>query len=202
MAAAAVVAFSRAIDAGFEGHDRARKDVALGALRSRDDFKKQMARLAEIAKGPEWLTDLGAAKRQAAMQGKDLFICFSGSDWCPWCRLFKTTVLDRPTFARYAARNFVLVELDDPQHTAQPPNAAIRDALERKWFVNVVPVVMLADARGRAYAHVDNSASDEDRRDYTENLDRLRQSRAIRDELLSRAAPPRASSEPGISTGP
>jgi WD40 repeat protein/Flp pilus assembly protein TadD/predicted Ser/Thr protein kinase len=188
VAAAAVVAFSQAIDAGFEGLDRARKDLALGAIRSRDDFKVQMARLEEIAKGPEWLTDLEAAKSRAAVQGKDLFIYFTGSDWCPWCHLFKTTVLDRPTFARYAARHFVLVELDDPRHTAQPPNSAIRQALERKWLIDGVPVVMLADARCRAYARIENSASEESRRAYTENLERLRQSRATRDERLLRAA--------------
>jgi WD40 repeat protein len=188
VAAAAVVAFSQAIDAGFEGLDQARKDIALGAIRSRGDFKAQMARLEEIAKGPEWLTDLEAAKGRAAVQGKDLFIYFTGSDWCPWCRLLKTTVFDRPTFARYAALHFVLVELDDPRQTAQPPNSAIRQALERKWLVDSVPIVMLADARCRAYARLENSASEESRRAYTENLERLRQSRATRDERLSRAA--------------
>jgi len=187
VAAAAVVAFSQAIDAGFEGLDQARKDVALGAIRSRDDFKAQMARLEEIAKGPEWLTDLDAAKSRAAMQGKDLFICFTGLDWCPWCRLLKTAVFDRPAFKQYAARHFVLVELDDPRHTAQPPNSAVRQALERKWLIDGVPIVMLADARGRAYARLENSASEDSRRAYTENLERLRQSRATRDERLLRA---------------
>ena len=40
-AAAAVAALSRAIDAGFKGHDRALKEAVLDPLRSRDDFKKQ-----------------------------------------------------------------------------------------------------------------------------------------------------------------
>ena len=102
---------------GFEGHDRAKKDAALDPVRSRDDFKKLMARLAELSKGAEWLTDLEAAKRQAAAEGKDLFIYFSGSDWCPWCLLLKRTVFDRPAFARYAARNFVLLQLDNPQRS-------------------------------------------------------------------------------------
>lgn len=46
-AAAAVAALSRAIDAGFKGHDRALKEAVLDPLRSRDDFKKQMTRLGE-----------------------------------------------------------------------------------------------------------------------------------------------------------
>jgi len=187
-AGTAVAAFSRAIDAGFEGHDRAKKDAALDPLRSRDDFKKLMARLAELSKGAEWLTDFDAAKRQAAAQGKDIFIYFSGSDWCPWCLLIKRTVFDRPAFARYAARNFVLLQLDNPQRTAPPANAATRDALVRKWQVNGVPTVILADARGRPYADVANSGSEEDRRNYTGILDRHRQARDARDRSLLLAA--------------
>jgi tetratricopeptide (TPR) repeat protein len=187
-AAAAVAALSRAIDAGFEGLDRARKDRALDPIRSRDDFRKQLARLAEIAQGPEWLTDLDAARRQAAAQGKDLFIYFSGSDWCPWCLLFKRTILDKPAFTRYAARNLVLLQLDDPQRSAAPANAAVRAALERKWRVYSVPKVILADAGGRAYAEVPYAGSQEEPGKYTETLERLRQARAARDESLSRAA--------------
>ncbi len=187
-AGAAVAAFSRAIDLGFEGHDRAKKDAALDPVRSREDFKKLMARLAELSKGGEWLTDLGAAKRQAAAEGKDLFIYFSGSDWCPWCLLLKRSVFDRPAFARYAARNFVLLLLDNPQRSAPPANAAVRDALTRRWQVNAVPTVFLADARGRPYAHVANSASEEDRRNYTGILDGHRQTRDARDQSLKLAA--------------
>ena len=186
-AGAAVSALARAIDAGFEGHDRALKDAAFDPLRSRDEFKKQMARLAELSRGPEWLTDFDAARRQAAEQGKDLFLYFSGSDWCPWCHLFKRTVLDRPAFARYAARNLVLVQFDSPSARAPPANAATRDALWRRWRLYGVPTIILADARGRPYA--DGSASSEqDRQNYVGVLERLRQVRTARDQSLSRAA--------------
>jgi tetratricopeptide (TPR) repeat protein len=187
-AAAAIAALTRAIDAGFEAYDRAVKDRALDPLRSRDDFKRQMARLAEIGKGAEWLTDLETAKRQAVAQGKDLFVYFSGSDWCPWCLLFRRTILDKPAFARYAARNFVLVQMDDPHRSAPPANAAIRIPLERRWQVYAIPKVILADSRGRAYAEVPYGGGQEEPVKYTEKLDRLRQERAARDEALSRAA--------------
>src|SRR5262249_17518755 len=50
-------------------------------------------------------------------------------------------------------------------------------------------IVILADARRRAYARVENDSSEEGRRTYTANLDRLRQARAARDEAFARAAP-------------
>ena len=187
-AADAVAALSRAIDAGFEGHDRATKETSLEPLRSRDDFKAQMARLAEISRGPEWLTDLADAKRRAAARGKDLLVYFSGSDWCPWCHLLKKSVFDRRPFAQYAARHLVLVQLDEPHRGAPPKNADVRDALTRRWGVYSVPSVFLADAEGRPYATVEGTASEQGRSHYTEDLDRLRGHRTARDEALSRAA--------------
>jgi tetratricopeptide (TPR) repeat protein len=185
---AAVAAFSRAIDAGFENLGSARTDPALDALRARDDFKVQMARLQAIAQGPEWLTDWEEAKRRAAAQGKNLFIYFSGSDWCPWCRLLKTTVFDKREFARYAERHFVLLQLDDPHRTAAPTNSATRARLERRWKLDGVPNVVLADARGRAYALVPNPDSEESRRAYNESAERLRKARTDRDDHLAHAA--------------
>ena len=37
------------------------------------------------AGGEGWTSDFEAAKAQAAKEGKDLLIDFTGSDWCGWC---------------------------------------------------------------------------------------------------------------------
>ena len=88
-----------------------------------------MARLEEIAKGPGWLTDPEAAKSRAAVQGKDLFIYSAARTGVLGAVCSRRlSSIGRPL--RYAARNFVLVELDDPHHSAQPPNSAIRQALD------------------------------------------------------------------------
>ncbi len=79
------------------------------------------------------------------------------------------------------------MQFDDPQRTAQPPNAATRDALVRKWKLYGVPMVILADARGRPYADASRSSGEEDGNNYTAVLERLRQVRAARDQALYRA---------------
>ena len=40
---------------------------------------------------------------------------FTGSDWCGWCIKFKKEALDTPEFSDYAAKSFVLVEVDFPK---------------------------------------------------------------------------------------
>jgi len=45
-----------------------------------------------------WLEDFAAAKAQAAKEGKDLFIDFTGSDWCGWCIRLDKEVLLTPEF--------------------------------------------------------------------------------------------------------
>ena len=51
-----------------------------------------------------WDDDFEAAKARAAKEKKDVFVYFSGSDWCGWCLLVKRDVLDKDAFADYAAR--------------------------------------------------------------------------------------------------
>jgi len=43
-----------------------------------------------------WLTDLDAAKKQAAAEKKDILIDFTGSDWCGWCIKLDKEVFSTP----------------------------------------------------------------------------------------------------------
>ena len=56
-----------------------------------------------------WITDMDAAKKQAAEQKKDLMIEFTGSDWCPPCMQNDANVFSKPDFQKEAQKNFVLV---------------------------------------------------------------------------------------------
>ena len=66
-----------------------------------------------------WITDMDAAKKQAAEQKKDLMIEFTGSDWCPPCMQLRANVFSKPDFQKEAQKNFVLVELDYPRGKEQ-----------------------------------------------------------------------------------
>ena len=69
--------------------------------------------LAMAAGEPAWLTDLEAGRQAARAAGKPLLVYFTGSDWCPACRLLHAEVLTGPDFESFAGGR-ILVKLDYP----------------------------------------------------------------------------------------
>jgi thioredoxin-related protein len=98
-----------------------------------------------------WLTDLDAAKKQAAAEKKDILIDFTGSDWCGWC-----IKLDKEVFATdafKAQKDFVLVSLDFPRKKQLPADQkAKNEALAQAWGIQGFPTIILATADGEPYA--------------------------------------------------
>jgi serine/threonine-protein kinase len=184
----ALGAFQKAIAAGFADLDRARTDKALDPLRTHAGFNNSLERIARIRRGINWVLDIEEAKAQATREHKDLFIYFSGSDWCPWCVLFQRTVLSRPAFITEVSTQFVMVQLDSPVTKPQPANHAQIDELSRRWQIDGIPTVMLADEKGKPFARFRNDPSEEARARYVEDVLAARRVRADRDLALSRAS--------------
>ncbi|MBI4913208.1 MAG: thioredoxin family protein [Acidobacteria bacterium] len=69
--------------------------------------------LSAVASEPAWLTDLAAAKQAAAKEQRPLLLHFTGSAWCPPCKLLHAEALATPAFAE-VAKKYVLVKLDYP----------------------------------------------------------------------------------------
>ncbi|WIO75062.1 thioredoxin family protein [Porticoccaceae bacterium LTM1] len=61
-----------------------------------------------------WITDMDEAQKLARKEGKDIFMFFTGSDWCGWCVKLEKEVLSKQEFIDFASSKFVLVELDFP----------------------------------------------------------------------------------------
>lgn len=96
-----------------------------------------------------WLTDLPAAKTEAARDRKTILLNFTGSDWCPLCRKFKKDVLDKPEFVDFARTNLVLVEVDFPQRKRQSKEQArTNDALLAQFAIGIYPTFVLLSADG------------------------------------------------------
>ncbi len=99
-----------------------------------------------------WLTDMDAAKKEAAGQKKDLMIEFTGSDWCPPCMQLRANVFSKPDFQKDAQKNFVLVELDYPRGKEQSKEMkAANDKLARQYGVQAFPTIVFADASGKPF---------------------------------------------------
>ena len=62
-----------------------------------------------------WHTDVNKAINISVQTGKPLFLFFTGSDWCGWCKRLVKEVFVKPEFATWATKNIVLVELDFPR---------------------------------------------------------------------------------------
>jgi thiol-disulfide isomerase/thioredoxin len=78
-----------------------------------------------------------------------VFIHFSGSDWCGWCIKLRKEVFSKPEFESYAKSNLVLVRIDFPRRTNQPP--AIQKSnqkLAEQFQVQGYPTMVLLDSKG------------------------------------------------------
>ena len=66
------------------------------------------------AKAPEWLTDYRIALKKAQNEEKNLFIYFTGSDWCPPCKMLKKDLFDTKEF-EMLSKKYVLLYIDLPR---------------------------------------------------------------------------------------
>ena len=111
-----------------------------------------LATLPSLFAADAWLTDLEAAKKQAAAEKKDILVDFTGSDWCGWCIRLKKEVFDQPEFAE-AAKKFVLVELDFPNKKPQSDEVKAKNrAAQKTYGITGFPTILLMDAQGEVYA--------------------------------------------------
>lgn len=97
-----------------------------------------------------WLTDYKSAQEQAKASNKLLLLQFTGSDWCPPCRMLKNQVLDTREFVDYASKNFVLVELDFPRAKVLAPEIAQQNQILAQHFgIQVFPSIIILDSDGK-----------------------------------------------------
>ena len=68
-------------------------------------------------KEPTWHTDVNKAINLSVESGKPLFLFFTGSDWCGWCKRLVAEVFKKDEFKTWATKNIILVELDFPRRT-------------------------------------------------------------------------------------
>ena len=94
-----------------------------------------------------WLTDLDAAKKQAAKENKPILMFFTGSDWCGWCKKLHEDDLYKKEFQGFAKESVILLELDFPN--SKPQSDALKKqnkALGEKFDVNGYPTMVLVKA--------------------------------------------------------
>ena len=103
------------------------------------------------AAGPKWSTSLAQALAAARKTDRAVLINFTGSDWCIWCKRLKAEVFDTPVFAKWAARNVILLEADFPSRKAQSASLKKQNkALSEKYGVKGYPTIVFISPDGTA----------------------------------------------------
>jgi thioredoxin-related protein len=96
-----------------------------------------------------WLTDLEAAKQQAATENKSVLVLFTGSAWCPACIKLNEKVLSTAEFQTEATKDYVLVKLDFVKDVAKSDPKNLKAA--QAFGVRSFPSVYLTDAAGKVF---------------------------------------------------
>lgn len=140
-----------------------------------------------FAGGEGWTHDLPAAKATAAKDKKDLLLDFTGSDWCPPCKMLDEEVFSKDAFKNVVPNDFVLVQFDFPKQTPQAPELAeANKKIAEEYAIEGYPTVILADAAGRPYASIGYEEGGAEK--YVAQLAVLRETKKGRDEAFAKAA--------------
>lgn len=103
------------------------------------------------------ITDLREAIDLAKKEDRLILVEFTGSDWCPPCKLLRSNILSKPEFSKYVGdRNIIFVELDFPRTPGKIPADVMREreGIMNFYGVRGFPSVLLLDKNGAAYAKI------------------------------------------------
>jgi thiol:disulfide interchange protein len=98
----------------------------------------------------DWTTDYKAALARAKAENKMVLLDFTGSDWCPYCKLLDTEVLAAPSFEAFADKNYVQVTVDFPQQKQLPAELQQQNqALHDQFNIEGFPTLLVLNGEGR-----------------------------------------------------
>ena len=107
-----------------------------------------------------WQTDFNKAVQQAAKENKPILIDFTGSAWCPACKLMKRQVLSKDEFLDFADKNLILFEVDMlPTGEAAVPKLDNQNQyLTRKFGIEGFPTFVLINSKGKELGRSDEAS--------------------------------------------
>jgi thioredoxin-related protein len=122
-----------------------------------------------------WYADFDEAAKAAKEQGKDLFVDFTGSDWCGWCIKLHEEVFQFDSFLDAAQKDYILVALDYPRSDeakAKVPNPERNAELVKTYSIAGYPTILLMTADGEVFGQTGYQAGGPE--SYIEHMAALR----------------------------
>ena len=105
-----------------------------------------------LASAGNFSTDFEAGKAQAKKENKFLLVKFTGSDWCPPCKMLEKEVFSQKDFKSGVEKDFVVVVLDFPKKKALPEaEKKANDAVAKEYKITGFPTVLRMDAGGKVF---------------------------------------------------
>jgi thioredoxin-related protein len=106
----------------------------------------------EIVKDSKWLTDYDKALNEAKKESKNVLVYFTGSDWCPPCKMLKTDLFESVEF-KELSEEYVLLYVDMPRNRdlLSPEQMAHNKEVMGKYNKKgVFPLLKIINAKGNA----------------------------------------------------
>ncbi len=105
--------------------------------------------------GKEWFTDFAAAQKAAKESNKKIYILFTGSDWCPYCKILAEKVLTNAAFINFAQAKLVLLYIDFPRSAPLPPKQEEANTkLYEQYEVEGFPTQLILNPDGKVLGQV------------------------------------------------
>lgn len=149
-----------------------------------------LAAPAALAGGGEgWYADFDEAAKAAKAEGKDLFVDFTGSDWCGWCIRLDKEVFSHEEWLEGVKDDYVLVALDYPnseEAKAKVPSPERNRELAGTYQIAGYPTILMMTADGEVYGRTGYQAGGPEA--YLEHMAELRENRARLFEIKEVAA--------------
>ena len=99
----------------------------------------------------QWITDYDTAIKTAAKEDKNVMVYFTGSDWCPPCKMLKTDLFESAEFLALSDY-YVLLYIDIPMNKDLLSSKQLKHNKELSAKLNkkgAVPLIKIIDKKGK-----------------------------------------------------
>jgi len=145
----------------------------------------------------QWTMDFDAACKVASEKKLPLFLNFTGSDWCGWCKLMDKSVFSQEAWKRFAQDQVLLVWIDFPNDKTLVPEkiAARNQALAARFGVEGYPTYIVLDDDGQTQLGQLGADRDITPEVFIAKLKEVLQNRASAVEALLKTLPEKTAEE-------
>ena len=122
----------------------------------------------------KWIEDFDEAVSIATAANLPLFLNFTGSDWCPWCKFADERVFSHKEWKTFASTRVVPVIVDFPsQKSLSNKQREANDALKKRFGIRGFPTFLILSPDGESLLGQFGISRDADVDGFTAQVERI-----------------------------